>query len=276
MYATRIEPIMRLTCICLVLVYNFSFAQQTLNRSSDTNYSMENAIKIIQATGAQKDLHRLQTVGDSLIREMDHEDPHRAQLYLEMANQLSSWDFQPEQEKLQLLKKYASEGLEVKKAELETEFQLLNHHQYVSRQLGWSNDENFAAQRKSITLKWLNAWSKLETDLDPNFNHDAVPMLNIAPPVASGMPAGVDPKAIEDPKLRAEYEKAIEENAQHIAYYARQINVRKEARNYRSSLLTYFQTNYSEEQLSEVRKMVESMLHETTLKMEIYAAIEKN
>lgn len=237
---------------------------------------MENAIKIIQETGAKKDLYRLQTVGDSLIHAMDYKDPLRAQLFLEVANQLSSWDFQPTQEKLQLLKKYATAGLGVKQAALETEFQLLNHHQYASLQLGWSNDENYAAQRKSITLKWINAWSKLETDLDSNFNHDAVPMLNVAPPEASGMPAGVDPKAIEDPKLRVEYEKAIEANAQHLAYYTRQIQVREEAKNYRSSLLAYFQANYSEEQLSEVRQMVESMLRETALKMEIYAAIEKN
>jgi len=243
--------------------------------SSDTNYSMENAIKIIQSTGAKKDLPLLQAVSDSLIQKMNQEDPLRAKIYLEVCDQLSSWNFQPEMAKLQLLKKTASDGLAVKKAALETEFQLLNHYQYVSQQLAWSNDDDFAIQRKSITQKWLNAWSKLETDLDPNFNFDDVPMLNIAPPEASGMPAGVDPQEISDLALRAEYEKMIEENAQKAANYKHQLDMREQAKNYRSSLLAYFHSNYTKEQLPEVRALVESMLRENALKKEIYQSIEE-
>ena len=267
---------MRLTVIFLLALHTCSCAQQTIHTSSDTNYSMENAIKIIQETGAQRDLNRLQTVSDSLIQTMDQEDPLRAKIYLEVCNQLSTWNFQPEVEKLQLLKKTASNGLSVKKADLETEFQLLNHCQYTSSQLGWSNDENFEIQRKSITQKWLNAWSKLETDLDPNFDFEDVPMLNIAPPEGSGMPAGVDPKEIGDPKLRAEYEQMIEENARKAANYQQQLGLRELAKNYRSSMLAYFSANYTREQFREVRTLVESMLRESALKKEIYEALEIN
>jgi hypothetical protein len=38
-------------------------------------------------------------------------------------------------------------------------------------------------------------------------------LLNVAPPAGTGLPAGVAPEAIKDPKLRAEYETALAANA---------------------------------------------------------------
>ena len=42
--------------------------------------------------------------------------------------------------------------------------------------------------------------------IDLNWDPNDLPVRNILPPLSTGLPGGIDPNAISDPKLRAEYE----------------------------------------------------------------------
>jgi hypothetical protein len=69
---------------------------------------------------------------------------------------------------------------------------------------------------RTLKIKVLSAYYEaIDARRDPQFNpHDVnqYGTLNVVPPVKSGAPAGADPRAIRDPKLRREYEAAIAKN----------------------------------------------------------------
>jgi hypothetical protein len=48
--------------------------------------------------------------------------------------------------------------------------------------------------------------------VDPNFDFTDRPVLHVPTPPGTGLPSGVAPNAITDPKLRSEYEMAIARN----------------------------------------------------------------
>ena len=60
---------------------------------------------------------------------------------------------------------------------------------------------------------WLAARRRVESSIDPTFNFDDWPQLNVPTPLGSGVPNGSSPEFIKDPKLRAEYEQSIAENS---------------------------------------------------------------
>lgn len=68
---------------------------------------------------------------------------------------------------------------------------------------------------------------RLNEAIDPSFDSADVPNLNIEPPAATGLPAGVAPEAIADPSLRATYETSIARNQAKAAYYRRQVELRR-------------------------------------------------
>ena len=60
---------------------------------------------------------------------------------------------------------------------------------------------------------------QLDSNLEPGFNLNDLPSLNVGPPPETGLPSGVDPTSIADPRLRSEYESAISANQQKAKNY---------------------------------------------------------
>jgi hypothetical protein len=81
-------------------------------------------------------------------------------------------------------------------------------------------------ERGAKTRLWLHALQRLEKETDRNFNFNDHPVLNVAPPQETGLPAGVAPEAIKEPKLRAQYQAAIAANAKKAREYDRQYMLR--------------------------------------------------
>jgi len=80
-------------------------------------------------------------------------------------------------------------------------------------------------RRRQATL-WLHAWQRIENTIDKNWDPNKTRYAKVCPPAATGLSPGVAPSAIKDPKLRAEYEAAIEANRQKIARATLQIRAR--------------------------------------------------
>src|SRR5437016_2131165 len=59
--------------------------------------------------------------------------------------------------------------------------------------------------RKQKAELWLATWRRVESAIDPTFNFDDQPQLNVPTPPGSRLPSGSSPEFIKDPKLRAEY-----------------------------------------------------------------------
>ena len=73
--------------------------------------------------------------------------------------------------------------------------------------------------REKKARLWLEAWRDIAGSMDPKFDFEDLPVLKVRPPATTGLPAGVAPEAINDLKLRAEYENAIAQNSAKVKRY---------------------------------------------------------
>ncbi len=84
--------------------------------------------------------------------------------------------------------------------------------------------------RKDSLYLWLCLIKLLDRYLDPDFDPDDVPELNVQPPPTTGgavLRPGADPALIDDPATRAQYEKEIAANEAKTTNYAFQTKLRR-------------------------------------------------
>lgn len=112
--------------------------------------------------------------------------------------------------------------------DLRTEWYLLG---YLNNpfQRGELNEVGIEQRRDHVKL-WLHAFHRLESEKDVNFDEKDVPLMHVSPPQGiNGLKiAGMSSESIKDPKLRAEYESAIEENRKKIQNYNFQHTLRQD------------------------------------------------
>src|SRR6266404_2594695 len=72
------------------------------------------------------------------------------------------------------------------------------------------------ALREEKAQLWLAARQRVVSSIDPTFNFDDLPFINVPTPKGSGARAGSSPESIKDPRLRAEYKTAIARNSEKI------------------------------------------------------------
>lgn len=112
--------------------------------------------------------------------------------------------------------------------DLATECNLLG---YVNRNIDAEgaklSGEAWAALRKTQVEMHLHAWHRLEKSIDKDWDPEDVPSVNLRPPLETGLPSGAAPAAVKDPKLRAQYEAAIEANRRKAERYREQSQARK-------------------------------------------------
>jgi hypothetical protein len=90
-----------------------------------------------------------------------------------------------------------------------------------------SDPAPWSRERRTKVGFWLHAWGRLETQINRNFDFSDRPKLNVMPPKETGLPAGIVPEGIRDPKLRAQYEAALAANGKKGREYNRQFELRK-------------------------------------------------
>jgi len=78
--------------------------------------------------------------------------------------------------------------------------------------------------RDAKTRLILRLLKQVDARIDPKFNPDDAPLLNVPPPVG-GAPSGVSPTAIPDPEERRMYNLAIQRNQQKSREYSDQVDL---------------------------------------------------
>lgn len=96
---------------------------------------------------------------------------------------------------------------------------------------------------------WLRACRRLRAAIDPAFDPLDRPLLTVAPPVATGLPAGVVPRAIGDEQLREIYEHNIEKNRRKAVHFREQHELRRAEAKLRAALRTHVLTTYARPRL---------------------------
>lgn len=132
--------------------------------------------------------------------------------------------------------------------------------------------------RKLIRIKCLKLWMELlqiiDQNIDPKFNPNEQPVLIISPPEENGIQLrpGADPKLIKDPKLRQEYELAIEKNRKYADYFRfqKQINdINLEAQHSAEDFIRGFYSSTIIDQ-SELKSAIDKQITNENRKMELY------
>jgi hypothetical protein len=125
--------------------------------------------------------------------------------------------------------------------------------------------------RRAKLELWLRALALIDTLGDPAFNLKDRPMENVAPPRGSGIPAGASPAYIKDPKLRAEYEKAIQANAEKAERYRLQHWIRKLDQTWTEKARVFILGQYSNEikDLNEVDSLINRLVSSDSRKQQL-------
>ena len=96
----------------------------------------------------------------------------------------------------------------------------------ISREDGSAPPDPAQARRVGLdrVALWAELLARFKRDLDPDFDPDNAPTMQIMPPLIGNMqlPPGVPPSAITDPALRRKYEQDIAANKTRTARYADQ------------------------------------------------------
>lgn len=80
---------------------------------------------------------------------------------------------------------------------------------------------------KSKLVLWLTTLDRIDRKLDRAFDIDDPPSMTSEPPEELGLPAGVDPSAIQDPAARQKYESVMEADRRKREDYAFQKKLHK-------------------------------------------------
>lgn len=96
---------------------------------------------------------------------------------------------------------------------------------YSLPSLNTVNDAEWPAKRRMMAELWLTRIEKIRAVIDPHWNPDDRPMINIEVP--EGLPMGTSPKGIHDKKLLADYEARLEENRRKTERYNQQLEVHR-------------------------------------------------
>lgn len=81
-----------------------------------------------------------------------------------------------------------------------------------------------ASDEKSKVELWLALRARFSKQIDPSFDKNDVPAINVAP--RNGL-SGIPPESVVDPKDRADYVKAIDENRAKAKRHLVQLELRK-------------------------------------------------
>jgi len=119
--------------------------------------------------------------------------------------------------------------------------------------------------RSECLVEWLSLLQLLDRFLDPNFDPREVPSKLVQPPpTKSGVmyPPGADPALIDDPKARAEYEKAVQANRARIERYRVQVHLNRLKEDLPQRAIAFIRSSYTSSQRDqeEVRNAVNKII----------------
>ncbi len=145
-----------------------------------------------------------------------------AHLILEICRTLSSFNFK-DHRRHDLAREYALSVLDKPEGvSLQMELELTGHVMTSVGIPGSPSGDEFAQRRKKDAEVRLHAWKHLLDCVDPNWDPNEVLLSPNGVGASMGLPSGIAPEGVKDPKLRGEYEAALETNRQKIERHTEQ------------------------------------------------------
>lgn len=239
-----------LACFCVPQGIGLSQTLGSLSMQADEfqkDYRAALSLAKPQTSGDTNEVKRIAAFAEEADKKWRARNKEQyGRLILEICRALSSQDVKDER-RHELARKYALSALtEPDAIPLTLELELTGHVMTEPPAVAGSTAGDFAERRRQDVTIRLHAWKRLLDAIDPSWNPNEELMGgNIPPPAERGLPAGVEPSAIKDPKLRAQYEAAIQENRQKLEKYREQYELRKWLKRYPKRAQSYIVDAYS-------------------------------
>ena len=217
--------------VCLIVTTNSFGVSSGPSEAEKLEYKQDRAgIKALEKSfkpGPVNNLTEYEKFADEILKKWNQRNKeYYARLMLEVCGPLSSGRFNDERQ-YDVARRYALSALsEPNEIPLEVELELTGHIMTDTVTPRAPKGQDWAERRKKDVEIRLHAWRRLVGSIDPNWDPNDLPVINLVPPLATGLPSGVAPEAIKDPKLRTEYEAAIEKNRQKAERYSQQYRLR--------------------------------------------------
>jgi hypothetical protein len=138
--------------------------------------------------------------------------------------------------------------------------------------------QEWTQQRKEDIQIRLHAWKRLTDAIDPTWDPNDLPLLNVPLPSGAEGMTGMSPKDINDPALRAKYEAAIEKNKQKAEKYSEQSKLRDWLKRFPKRAEEYIIQAYSKPpfDVEELKQYLDKYIADTKTKARILDAVTKN
>jgi len=230
--------------------------------------------------GPVNDLEEYEKFADEIQNKWrDRDKEHYARLMQEVCEPLSSGRFKGDRQ-YEVARKYALSVLEKsEEISIEMELELTGHVVTLMYTPNSPKGEDFAQRRKKDVEIRLHAWKRLLGAIDPNWDPNEVIWSPNAVGVNMGLPAGgIAPESIKDPKLRAEYEAALQENRQKIERHTKQYRLHDWLKSYPKSRERDIVLIYSEPpfNLEELKQYLGKYAVDEKTRARILEAVKKN
>lgn len=230
--------------------------------------------------GPVNDLEEYEKFADQIQKKWSRRNKeYNARLILEICGSLSSGNFEDDR-RYDLAKKYALSILEKsEEISIEMELKFTGHVVTLMYTPNSPKGEDFAQRRKKDVEIRLHAWKRLIDAIDPNWDPNEVLLSPNAVGAAMGLTTGgIAPESIKDPKLRAEYEEAIDKNRQKGQRYSEQSRLHDWLKSYPRSAERYIVLAYSEPpfKLEELKQYLDNYIADEKTKARIVSAVKKN
>jgi|GEM_PF-2189287 len=190
-----------------------------------------------------RDLDTLESVVNRKATEWQEKDRNSFIAYMSKAcSLLSSYDVGDISKRASLLSKYAIRVLKSGDLPMRDQVQFVEFLMFDPPTL---DETSWRSLREQKTELWLAARRRVAKSVDPTFDLEDRPFLNVPTPAGSGARAGSSPESIKDPKLRAEYQIAVAQNSAKAQRYNDQYWLKRNAPHFYEETERYLVNAYS-------------------------------
>jgi len=230
--------------------------------------------------GPVNDLKEYEKFADEILKKWKSKDPeHYAKLMLEICRPITSGRFNTDS-RFNIARKYALLALsDPNKITLETELELIGHVKTpMFGPPAPKNHEWMERRQKDVEIR-LHAWKRLIDVIDPNWDPNQVLLSPNAVGADMGIPGGgMAPESVKDPKLRAEYEAALQKNRDQIERYTKQYRLRDWLNRFPKRAEEYIIRAYSKPpfDVEQLKQYLDKYIADTKTKVRILDAVRLN
>jgi len=273
-----------LILMCLLLAQNTTFgAISEASEMEKQEYKQDRqrirALRKSFTPGPTNDLKEYEKFADGIQSKWSRRNrEYYARLILEVSGPITSGYFKGNR-RYQLARKYALLAVvEPNEISLETELNLIGHAITLMIGRNAPKGEKWAQLRKKDVEIRLHAWKRLVDAIDPNWDPNEVRLSPNAVGALMGLPSGMAPEGIKDPKLRAEYEAALQKNRQKIERHTKQYRLHDWLKRFPKRAENYIIRAYSKPpfNLKELKQYLEKYIADDKTRARILDSVKKN